>query len=497
MYLGSAYTILGEEEKTIEYVKSSLNGNLLTIRIKPSTGYGNQFFGIYVNEVLAKSIYISEGDEGYTVVADVNSMSAIVVLPHGGSQAVNMADIVKLYFTLKRQTVNASWAWGYEVIGGLSDGDDIDFLSNWSLSDLHYRQLYPDTAEKTRGYFNVTVLIDGSDVTVTGTGVDGQVFTGTGTASSTVTLTGLISGSVDVGTPEELTGQLYIRYPKQIQIYRGSSNPPTTQVAIVEFNQSDTLTWKESAILTAGNYYYAYKVLSDTNDLSALSTPELVAVAGLPDAPTGLAYLSGDSAETVLSFTASETVGATYNLYIKDVNDTYFDYSTPAATAIAGSDEITMPAVDYPGTVLAVLRAVYSGEEEKNNNILAIEYDAAGDYVYPRPNNPIIGTIEISGLGITVYGSYGPAGEKGTPTKLQLFARDPDDNYDFDNPDSEGSLSNNKAVLTATLTAGYRYITLKSANTNVQSSGTSEEILIYVSDVDATVSNVSFNSETT
>ena len=38
MYLGSNFNVLGEEEQTIEYVKSSLSGSVLTLRIKPTSG---------------------------------------------------------------------------------------------------------------------------------------------------------------------------------------------------------------------------------------------------------------------------------------------------------------------------------------------------------------------------------------------------------------------------------------------------------------------------
>ena len=496
MYLGSGFTTLGEEEKTIEYIKSRLDITNLILNIKPSAGYGNAWFGIYVNERLIRNVYLTEGVESAPIyVPDITQSSAVFVLHHGNNQTLNLADIVKLYFSVDRQTVSGEWSWDYDVIGVIDDGDDIEFLSNWSFDNLHWRQL--NQISDTRGYISINVTIDGSDVTVIGSNSNGQLFTGTGADSSTITLTGTITGSVDVATAAVLSGaRLNIRYPISMSIYRNQTSPPTTLIDTVYFAQQDSFKWSDPAILSAGNYYYAYKVTSDTNDVSALSTPELITISGIPDAPSGLAYASGNAAATTLNFTASETVGATYNLYVKQINDTYFDFETAAATAIAGSTSIVIPALTgYPGTVLAVLRAEFSGQEEKNNDILELEYDAAGAFVQARPNTPILGAVTINGLEISVAGTYNPANQAAAATKLQLFARDPDDSYDFGTPDNEQSLINNAATLTATLIKGWWYVTLKSANASVQSTDRSNETLVYVSADDASVSNVTFTAE--
>jgi len=494
MYLGSGFTTLGEEEQTLEYVKQSITGTMLTLRIKPASGYGDCYYGIYINTVLQFSVYLSEGLESNPIfVPDINDGASLVVMCHGNSAGSNLSDIVKLYFEPTAQTVSSVWSWDYDIIGAIEDGDDVDFLSAWTLNDLHYDQLQADG--DTRGYFSLAVTVAGSDITVTGSNINGTLFTGTRTGAGVITLTGEITGSVTTtGSAVDTSANLWVRYPVEAYVYRDTTSPPTTQRSLVSFNKADSVKWSEGDILSAGNYYYALKVKSDTNDISALTTPQMVTVAGLPDSPTGLEYASGNAAATILDFTESDTVGATYNLYLKLIDDAYFDFADVKATAIATSTSITMPAITgYAGTVLAVLRAEFGGEEEKNMLILELEYDASGNFVQARPNTPDLGDVTVSGLSVTVGGSYNPANEASTATSLELFTRDPDDAYDFGSPDDTGSLDdNNRATMTATLTEGWRYVTLKSSNGTVLSTSRSVEKMIYVSEDDASLSNVDF-----
>lgn len=497
MYLGSAFTTLGKEEKTIEYVRTSMSGGAVSIIIKAAEGYGDAYFGVYVNTNLIESIYVNEGEESDSIlIGSIGSNYSVVILHHGNSDSINLEDIVTLYFEPEAQTVNVNWSWDYDIMGGIdNDGDDIDFLSNWSLSGLSYSDLYRDSID-TRGYLMLSVAIDGSDVTVSLSNNTGVISSGTGTDSSTITLTGDLTGSVDVATAEELSGKLYVRYPKELYIYRSETSPPDTRVGLVSFNNQDSTNWAESDVLDAGTYYYAYRVLSDTNDLSSLSTPEMVVMTGLPKAPANLSYQSGNASNTVLFFSGSETVGASYNLYLRQ--EGCFDFDSPGATAAAGAMTINMPAITgYPCKVMAVLRAEFSGVEEKNYNVLNLEYDASGNIVYPRPNTPTITSITVSnGLTVNVSGKYDSTGEEASPTKLQLFTRDPDNAYDFNDPDAEGALSaNNTASMEYELTNGWYYITIKSANENIQSEDYAQEQLIFVDAEDASVSNITFNIE--
>jgi hypothetical protein len=60
----------------------------------------------------------------------------------------------------------------------------------------------------------------------------------------------------------------------------------------------------------------------------------------------------------VVKWTASPTVGATYNLYLQIIGEAYMNLNTPIAIA-AGETQVTLPAiVGYPGTIRLILRAV-------------------------------------------------------------------------------------------------------------------------------------------
>jgi len=89
-----------------------------------------------------------------------------------------------------------------------------------------------------------------------------------------------------------------------------------------------------------------------------------------------------------------------------------------------------------------------AGIEEKNLNVLSLEYDASGNYVPPRPNTAGIdpGSIAITaGRSLALTGLYSTVSEAGVATALQLFSRTPAGAYDFSSPDA-----------TAALVAGWR-----------------------------------------
>ena len=84
-----------------------------------------------------------------------------------------------------------------------------------------------------------------------------------------------------------------------------------------------------------------------------------------PAPPTNLAYASGNAAATVLSFTPSATGGATYRAYLADAIDGVMNLNDIQATALAGANSITLPAITgYPGIAYAIVRAASGGIEE-------------------------------------------------------------------------------------------------------------------------------------
>jgi hypothetical protein len=206
-----------------------------------------------------------------------------------------------------------------------------------------------------------------------------------------------------------------------------------------------------------------------------------------------LAYKSGAASATVLQFTASPTSGATYRAYFQNIGDAAIDFETIAATANAGSTQISLPAITgYPGTARIVLRAVKTGVEEQNLSTLELEYDSNGARVV-RPNSASLdrGSMVVSaGLSVSIAGRYDSNNETVAATTLKLFSRLPGGSYDYASPESTGALAAvgagvKAATLTATFaTVGWRYLRAVAFSAGGVASNSTDcpEICEYVGD---------------
>jgi len=276
-----------------------------------------------------------------------------------------------------------------------------------------------------------------------------------------------------------------------MNILRDPTDPPSTVVGSSPFNDSPSAEYLDTG-LSVGSYYYALQAVSDTDDTGTAQSSTLIAVTGAPGAVSDLAYASGNYTNTIVSFAGSSTAGATYNVYLKQPDDLFLDTTAPAASAGAGSTQVTLPTITgYAGTAQVLIRAVSGGIEEKNFDILTLEYDASGDYVEQRPNTPSISDVQVSsGRTLTATGTYNPDAEAGTATQLALFSRTPSGSYNFSSAEETAALGSEvaglkRASLTATLANGWHYITAKAVtDSGVQSDGNSAEIAVYLSDAD-------------
>ena len=161
-----------------------------------------------------------------------------------------------------------------------------------------------------------------------------------------------------------------------------------------------------------------------------------------------------------------------------------------AATAIAGATTIAVPHVyGYPGSVQALVRAVSGGVEEQGLNYINLEYDDAGAKVPPRPNIPMMTTVNVSaGRTVTFSGMYDPTDELGVGTGVQLFSRTPNGTYDFTAPEGTFTLvvGDKKPVKSASVTYTYgadeyRYLTIKAVTAiGTLSTDYATEQLVYI-----------------
>jgi len=501
---GSLYASgFGDPEQHVKSpvkVYSLRSNTAVGIQFAHATSFGDSWFAVFLNARFVANVYLADGETSDMItVPSSGTAQAVVILRLGHTSTYSMERVARSFDSATAQTVRIAWTWTPEELSVIdSDGEVNGDLSAWNLTGIK-----PRTVEQqddiTRGEFEVDMSTSGTTaVTLTRDNV--EVASGTVTAPATLTLTASngsgISGTVAVGAgPTDISDSaLHIRWPESMKIKRGTSDPPTVVVDTVYFDGNIEGYYLEPDALAADTYYYRLLPVSDTGEDGTESASSTAIIPGPPGAPSDLAYSSGAAAATVLSFTASSTVGATYRAYVQDIDDDYMDVNNIAATAIAGATTITLPAItNYAGTAYAIVRAVNGGVEERNGIAVALEYDAAGARVAPRPNTPSFQEPEVSsGLVVTLTGVYNSDGEAGTASKLQLFVRDHDGAYDFNSPADETDLTASTksnistAALTDTLTNGWYYVTVKASTAaGAQSSGYADETLIYISDSSA------------
>jgi len=443
----------GDHERHIGGLRfvASESGVGIRVYFTPYTGMGDAWFGIYRNSELVSLVYADEGAESFAFVQGAlgGDTQNIQVIRNGFTQGQPMPRTAR-YFDSASERAALSWKWIPEIIGlQEDDGTENPDLSNWSLSGLTTSIMA--RTDDTRGYLGVSIAVSGGTATVTVSN------SGVSLASGSVAVgdSGL-SGTVDVaaGAATESGMILRIRWPEYANILRDTSSPPSTDIDDVYFDWDDYGEWAEESDLAAGTYYYAIQAISDTGQAGTQTSPASVTISASPEPPTELAYASGDASATILSFTGSATPGATYAVYLQEPDQEFMDVVTPAATAIAGATQITLPAISgYAGYAYAWLRATSGGVEEQTGARIRLEYDAAGAYVAERPNDASLASVTSDGTTVTATVVYDSTSEEGTGATARVFTRTPGGSFNRASPAQTGALASSIGNLkTATLT---------------------------------------------
>jgi len=490
MWFGSYFSGFGDPDKLLEVFDVTTTATAIRVRLKAAAGFGDNYFAIYVNSYQQGYVWVTEGvisDWVYLPIPSTGEANVVALLV-GSLTNAQQQNVTREHYEDQSNRVTATWDWTPEAIGT----PDNAWLTGWSVSGVK-RSVVDPGDRNTRGTIDVTLAVSGGTATVT----LGALASGSGSVGGSVSLTALngsgVTGSVTVAAAAVTSSAtLVVRWPQTMQIVADGSNPPTTVFGTTPYNGQDDAKWTSGNVLAAGTYYFALRAVSDTDDIGDQQTAEAITIVGEPDAPDDVAYDSGNAAATTITWTASETVGATYNIYIQNVDDGWLDTGTAATTAAAGSTSKVLPAITgYPGVARVLVRAVSSGIEEQNGNVLEIEYDSSGNRVEQRPNTPVISRLEVdAGNTLNVVGVYDPDNEDGTATQLKLYSRTIGGAYDFSAAaDATGSLGAiqlgvKRASLSKTYTNGYRYVTLKAATAGgTLSEESSPERLVYLSDV--------------
>ena len=495
----------------IDYVNAKLvsANSQIEIAFRPRADYGDAYFGIYRNARFVRNLYAPEAQETvlHISVSPGETAASILVLRLGGMSdtTYSIERVARTFETANAQRVTVRWNWPIEVLGTPLNAD----LTSWSLTGLRYRQAFHPPHQDTKGILKVDVTVAGWNATVTVKSGNQKIAEGTGAVGGSVTLTQKnssgVSGSVTVagGVTTTTNDDLYVRWPKEMRIDRNTFSPPTTLVKTVPFNRSDKARWTEESDLAADTYFYQLQARADSGGiLGGLSAVASCTIPATPDPPTNMAYLSGAAANTIVSFTASPTGGATYRAYVQNPGGAPPNMDVPDATASAGATTIALPAITgYPGTARVWVRAVIGGVEERNNEVLEIEYDSAGARVTPRPNDCslIPGSVfQLSPLrNVKIDCVYDPADEKSVATQVKLFSRTPFASYNFNFPrDTQTLVAGPTGMKTAQFSVtqvadGFYFLTAKAFDASGQESDVqAEEELTFVSGVALTAPTI-------
>jgi hypothetical protein len=118
---------------------------------------------------------------------------------------------------------------------------------------------------------------------------------------------------------------------------------------------------------------------------------------------------------------------------------------------------VTLPALTgYPGVVRVWARAVQGAVEERNQDVLELEFGVAGAFTALRPNTP---AVQSGGIAVTasrtigVQATYDSLRELGTATQLQMFIRVVGGSYNYASADATTALSGTARLRSVTLSA--------------------------------------------
>jgi hypothetical protein len=299
-----------------------------------------------------------------------------------------------------------------------------------------------------------------------------------------------LSGSVNVtASSGVISGELSleIRFPQSYKIHYDTASlsfPRAEQMAIHDDGRSNRF-HALSDILPAGTYHTAIVSVSDSGVENTPVASQTVELGGPPNPPSSVVYASGNATATVISFVASSTSGATYNVYASQINEP-INLQTPIGTHVAGTGTLTqtLPAISgTPGLRRVLIRAVNSGVEEQNANMLKLEYNAAGNIIGDRPNVPRLKNISVaSGRQITIQAVYTTAYQAASSTQAQLFIAPENTAIDYAIPlDAQSWSDDVGGVRVATLTAtapsdGFYIVAVRAISAaGVQDAGTANE----------------------
>lgn len=179
----------------------------------------------------------------------------------------------------------------------------------------------------------------------------------------------------------------------------------------------------ETTEQSAGTYQFAVKARDLAGNIGTASSTLSATLAPEPAPPTNPAgtWNTGTSVVT-LTWTASTTAGATYNIYanwtqLVPARLDYVDEASPIATAIAGATSKAITLTGQPGDMMFYVRAVSSGVEERNASLVRVQCSAT-------PRSSLVAPVVVSTsaeAGGYISALYQVNIEDATPASLNVY----------------------------------------------------------------------------
>lgn len=505
MFFGQTFGAgLGNPQNLLLYVKTKqVTPTKYMAYFKPVPGQGNQYFQVYNNAILQRTVFAYEGvEQKIPIIPNPGATEiSVVVLCVGYSSLPGYSEVqvAREFEKDDSEQVTADWKWTGEIF----DTDDpLSQLVNFNITGLERTNTTIIAANKQHSYVTANLTVTAGIATVDILDASHTVVSsGSNSVGNTVSITpidgGIIQGTCYVQPSAATTNgiTLFIRWDASMNILKDVVNPPAVVYDNVPFDGQTTGTWSDRSNI-AGTFYYALQPVSDTGEVSLSSNVTQEIIITKPNAPTNIHRVSGNAANMVIGFTPSNTPSAASKAYLSQdqITQTWevehpINVFQAAGSAATGVGTINLPPITgYPGTAYLYIRAnLGAGAEEHNGNVFAMTFDGAGNFVSPMPNTPsiVLESVKITtGRALTLRGVYVFANEPDVATALQMFVRTKAGSYNFAAPVATTSLAGLTPILkTATMnytfpSDGTFFVVLKAVTANSVLGGQSNEVMV-------------------
>jgi hypothetical protein len=405
------------------------------VSFRPAAGYGGRFYALYLNARRERACFVAEGQAAARGVAlPPESGPVSIALEDLGDWADASYDPNEGALALEAlcaARISLSWLAAVEICPRATASAAAQ-LSAWSVTGLkRFSNCAPVPGRPARAQLEARLDVAGAQRTVTlfssGRLVASGVRAGDGAVVLSEENSSGLSGSVDVAASGGVgAGECVLepRYPRSYEIHHstGALVFPRAAQQTVPDDGCSNLFRAISAELPAGAHNVAVLSVSDCGVVRGSAASQSVMIEAPPLPPQNPAYDSGGASATTIRWTASATPGATYNIYDSDLNGVA-RMDAPAATHGAGAGVLTqtLPAIGYPGLRRVLVRAVSGGIEERNGEVLTLEYDAGGNIAGERPAAPRIRALSVSAGRVASVTAVSFAAGQVAPASAQLF----------------------------------------------------------------------------